>query len=280
MLLIRFVERYFLARALRRESERQYEQVARMTSKLLGREALVSDLTDDVVNSLLRRMSLDGYSPSYVRSRRNHLIALWRLAAEQGLAAPPQWVRPVRVPQRTPLAWSREQVERLLREAGRLDGRYRRLDCRRAAWWDLAIRLAWDAGLRRCDQLAAARSEVDDAGRVFVVQRKTGKALPPRLLAPETLRRLDAFLDPARELLCPWPFSENHFCGEFRTIVERSHLEGGWHKLRRSSGTAVEAEYPGFGAAHLGDSEQVFRRHYLDPRLAGRHVPGPRPLAG
>lgn len=271
-------QRYFRARTLGEGSEAQYVQAARTFSRWLCRPAMLADFTDDLVNDFLRSLARV-HAPSYVRSRRTYLLAIWRFAAEDDLVPPPRRIRRVGVPQRFPIAWERSEVERLLFASKLLIGSYPKLRCGRAAWWSLAIRVAWDSGLRRCDQTAVERQAVRD-GWLFAVQRKTEKAIPPRPLAPSTLAELDVALPANRRLLCPWPYSEDHFCGEFRKIVEYSGLVGTWHKLRRSSGTAVEAEHPGFGAAHLGDTDAVFRRHYLDPRIAGVRVPGPRPLAG
>lgn len=41
-------------------------------------------------------------------------------------------------------------------------------------------------------------------------------------------------------------------------------MEGSIGKLRHSSGTAAEIIHPGHGHEHLGNTRDVFERHYLD----------------
>lgn len=281
MLLTDYFERYSLQRTLAPSTETQYRHAIRCFSRGLNRPATLADLSDDHVNRFLRDFGRSGdYAPDYVRSLRYSLLALWNGAVDDRLIDPPHKVRSISKAAKIPRAWNYTEVQRLSIAARRMPGVYRSLGCTRARWWDLAIRIAWDSGLRRGDQLTALRVECGGDGRLLIVQKKTNKPLPPRQLSSSTLDRLDAFLPAKRRMLCPWPHSNTHFCDEFQRVVQLAGLVGTWKKLRKSSGTAVEAEHPGFGAAHLGDTDAVFRRHYLDPRIAGVRVPGPRPLAG
>ncbi|MFO0899740.1 MAG: hypothetical protein U0836_20110 [Pirellulales bacterium] len=71
-----------------------------------------------------------------------------------------------------------------------------------------------------------------------------------------------------------------HFATEFAAIVKTAGLVGSWTKIRKSSGSNVEASYPGYGSIHLGHSQgpQVTTAHYLDPRIVQAQKPMPSEL--
>lgn len=57
----------------------------------------------------------------------------------------------------------------------------------------------------------------------------------------------------------------------FGRIVARAGLFGTFKRLRKSSGSLVEAAAPGMGHKHLGNTRAIFEKHYEARRLTRPH---------
>lgn len=234
------------------------------------------------VSAWVRDYAASGVAPNTVRSKRNHVCIMWRAAADDGLCdLPTRRVRPVRCPWKPPVAWTREEVDQLLVACQRLQ-RWHPCGIRRSAWWDLAIRVAWDAGLRWEDQVRRLRLEqVRPDGTIAFGQSKTGNVVVPRLSA-ETLAALTASLvGRPRDLVTPWTASHETFTAQFKRIVRLAGIRAGtWKWLRRASATDVELQQAGGGASHLGHApgSRVAELSYLAPAILGRRLACPQPL--
>lgn len=269
---------YSLIRDVKPGTLRQYVIVADLVERWAGRPIPLDQIDERSVSEWLRDYAAT-VKPHTVRSKKNQLLALWRAAADDGLCDEPsaRRVRRVRCPELVVDAWTREEVEQLLRTAATLPRRHK-CGLRRAAWFDLAIRVAWDSGLRWGDLVALRVDSVQPDGTT-VVQSKTGKAVTFRL-SPTTLEALAATLEAfPRTLVCPWPASHETFNDQVRTLVAKAGIRAGtWRWIRRGSGTDVEAQSDGTGHLHLGNTRNVFERSYLSPAIVGRKTPAPREL--
>lgn len=116
------------------------------------------------------------------------------------------------------------------------------------------------------------------AGRSFtVVQHKTGKLVDVPL-SPETVAAIREISAPSR----PKPFallSRRHFFLKFAAICKEAELEGRTKRLRITSGSRVEGEFPGEGHIHLGNGRHVFEQHYHWRAVTKRPVRLPPKLA-
>lgn len=269
---------YALLRDVKPETLRQYQITADLFERWAGGPIPLAELDEASVSAWLRDYSATA-KPHTVRSKKNQLLALWRAAADDGLTDEPssRRVRRVRCPEQVVDAWTREEVEQLLRTAATLPRRHR-CGLSRAAWFDLAIRVAWDSGLRWGDLIALRVDSVQPDGTT-VVQSKTHKAITFRL-SPTTLEALAATLTACpRRLVCPWPASHETFNDQVRTLVAKAGIRAGtWRWIRRGSGTDVEAQADGTGHLHLGNTRGVFEQSYLAPAIIGRRTPSPREL--
>jgi len=269
---------YSLIRDVRPESLRQLVMVADLFERWAGGPVPLEQLDEASVSAWLRDYSAT-VKPATVRSKKNQILALWRAAADDGLCEEPsaRRVRRVRVPAQVVTAWTREEVEQLLRAAAGLPRRHR-CGLSRAAWFDLAIRVAWDSGLRWGD-LVALRVDAVRPDGTTVVQSKTGRVVTFRL-SPTTLEALAATLAACpRTLVCPWPASHETFNAQARTLVRKAGIRPGtWRWIRRGSGTDVEAQADGAGHRHLGNTRAVFDQSYGDQTILGRRTPSPREL--
>lgn len=269
---------YALLRDVKPGTLRQYTIVADLFEKWAGGPVPLAGLDESSVSAWLRDYSATA-KPHTVRSKKNQILALWRAAADDGLADHPaaRRVRRVRVPELVVTAWTRQEVEQLLRAAAGLPRRHR-CGMTRAAWWDLAIRVAWDSGLRWGDLICLRVDSITEDGST-VVQSKTGKVVTFRL-APSTVDALaETLRECPRALVCPWPSSHETFTDQVKRLVAKAGIRPGtWRWIRRASGTDVEAQAAGAGHQHLGNTRSVFDRSYGDKSIIGRTAPRPREL--
>lgn len=270
---------YSLIRDIKPGTLRQYVIVADLVERWAGRPVRLDELDEQSVSEWLRDYAAT-VKPHTVKGKKSMLLALWRAASDDGLAQEPsaRRVRRVRLPQLVPTAWTKAEVETLLTYVNSLRRRHKS-GLSRASWWDLAVRVAWDSGLRWADLVALRVDAIADDGTATVVQEKTGKISTFRL-SPTTLQALRTTLAVCpRSLVCPWPASGETFRDQFTRIVERAGIRAGtWKWIRRGSGTDVEMQLPGVGHLHLGNTRRVFEASYGDPTQIGRRTPCPREL--
>lgn len=270
---------YSLLRDVKPETVRQYVIVADLFERWAGGPVPLDSLDEKSVSAWLRDYSATR-RPATVRGKKNMLLALWRAAADDGACEEPiaRRVRQTRVPQSPVTAWTKEEVERLLVACQTLR-RWHKCGLRRSVWWDLAVRVAWDSGIRWGDQVELPVSAVRPDGTVCWTQSKTGKVVTFRL-APSTMAALAASLSSCpRALVMPWPSSRETFLDQVERLVKRAGIRAGtWKWIRRASGTDVELQQPYAGHRHLGNTRAVFERSYGDQSILGRTVPTPREL--
>jgi integrase len=271
---------YGLLHDVRPGTVAQYVFSADAFEKWAGGPVLLEQLDERSVSAFLRDYA-ERVKPHTVRSKRRQILALWRAAAEEGLCEPPTLrIRGVRCPRLPVEAWTLDEVVSLL---GACRGLVRRHRCglHRSVWWDLAIRVAWDSGLRWGDQIELPVASVAADGAVWWSQSKVGRVVSCRL-SPSTVAALRASLTLApRSLVTPWPASHQTFGNQLDRIVARAGVRPGtWKWLRRSSGSYVELAAPGRGGEHLGHApgSRIFADHYASPRILTRTIPSPPEL--
>lgn len=277
-----FVDAYDLQRGLTKEAARQYRYAAKSMDEWAGRAVAVSELSPDLFNRWLRDLQDEGrLSPATVACRRRHALALWRAAADDRLVEePPRRLRPAKVPYTPPRAWTVDEVREILATCGKLR-RTRKGKMPRAEWWSMAVRIAWDSGLRLSDLLRLKAIDIQPDGRAVVTQSKTSRPVFVTL-SPATMEALKASMAAhPRKLICQWDSSRESFRKQFAVIVRRAGVrKGTWKWIRRSSATDVERSCPGAGAAHLGHAHgsDIAAKHYIDPYIVGSSRVAPTPI--
>jgi integrase len=281
--LVDYVEVYATAREIEPETIRQYRMCAERFEGWAGQRVMLHDLNEMLISAFLRAYG-QGVKPATVRSKRTQLLALWRAAADEYLCEPPtRRVRSARVPWTPREAWTLAEVNQLLRAASWLPRKFA-AGMPRADWFDLAIRIAWDSGLRWGDQIRLRPGDIHE-NVVVVGQSKTRRAVCCRL-SPSTVAALRSSLERwPRAFVTPWPASHETFSAQVRLLVAKAGIRSGtWKWLRRGGATDVEIQEPGKGMAsrHLGHApgSKVAEINYLDPKLIAAAVPlvSPREL--
>jgi integrase len=260
---------------------RQIETAIRQIERFEGRPLSVYDLDED----LLRRFLADfraTHSPATTNSRRRDLLALWQCAFDESVIDRPprrKKVRRAKDRPRIPEAWTPEQVAAILKASqadvipiGGLPA---------PAWWRSLILTLYDTGGRLGEVLAVESADLDvESRRVILRRTKTGRERFA-LIHQDTAEAIRVIYDPSRLLVWPVHFTRAGLDRRFRRILARAGIPYRpgvlFRTFRRTSGTLVEAA-GGDGAKHLGNTRQVFERHYKDPRFFGSDLERlPRP---
>jgi integrase len=252
----------------------QMEITIRLFERWAGHALSLRDLGEDYVRRFLADYR-QSHSAATTNSKRCHLLAIWRCAWEEEILAAPPRAKRIRKAKSTaaiPEAWSPEEVAKILAVAEGTTGETGGVPT--ALWWRSFLLVAYDTGERKGAMLRVQPCDLSLEGGWIVFQRiKTGG---PRYcpLSDEAVCACRLIYDTSRRLLWPWPYSREALDKRFRAILRRSGVAFGrrrgglFHKLRRTSGTLVEAN-GGDGAKHIGDTRAVFERHYRDPRFFG-----------
>jgi len=283
--LLEYLHEYAITRPISDETARQYRVAIGLYLRWRGSDDQPLDTLDELEVSTWLRDYGRTRAAGTVRSKRAYIMSLWRNAADDGYCDGPR--RRVRLTPATappPVAWTIAEVDQLITTCRRLK-RWHPCGLRRSEYWELAIRCAWDTGLRWGDLIAMRVRDVPPDGSVFaVVQHKTRRVAICRLES-RTLDLLHASLEKVpRELVVPWPSSGETFRAQFSRLVRKSGIRPGtWKWLRRSSGTDVEVQQWGAAARHLGhaDGSRIAYVHYVDPVQLAQHGDRvwPRPLS-
>lgn len=301
-----FWETMYLPKRLRGASPRtleDYRSVFRLTHEFLGREWLVRELSDDLVESYLTWLAAGGPSkgPHCGRSRLNrpratatrnkqlaYLLALWRAARQRKLRealgedapADDPDVRKERAPKRIPEAWTPAEIATLVAiaelEPGKVGG------VRAADWWPALLQVLYLTGWRiqTVLRLTPAALEIFSTPLACgspACLRARGEHMKDhdddrKLVDRATLDRLLRLGPSTREKLFPCDVTTKTLRARLRKQMRLAGLSTNkwlFHKLRATHATALHAA-GGNATVSLGHSDpKVTAASYLDPR----HLP-------
>lgn len=259
----------------------QYGIAVRLFEAWSGGGVPLDKLDEGRLSEFLRDYGASGRSPETVRAKRQAILRLWRSAAEDGYCRwPAARVRSPRIHRKAVQAWTIDEVRSLLVACRGLK-RWHKCGLRRSVWFDLAIRLAWDTGLRLGDLARLRVSDVRPDGTGVVTQSKTGRVVAFSL-SPSTMVALRlSLISVPRQLCVPWTGSHETFGLQVRRLVAAAGIRAGtWKWLRRSSATDVEAQVPGSAWRQLGHApgSRVAEVSYIDQSIVGAGSVRPREL--
>jgi len=265
----------------------QIEIAIRLYSRFLGRQALLSDLTKLPLLGFVRSVA-ERTSARTANNRRCGLLVLWNSAADSGLIPPPPRRLPkCREPERMPIAWTLDELNRILAaceaERGVWDG------MKVSDAWRVAITVCWDTACRRGELLAALLTDVD-LGRgqwhVEAENRKGKRADKLYVLHPDTVALIRATWT-ERGKLFPYPFGAAQAPRHLGRIIKRAGLpvngKRKFHCLRKTAESHAAAKMGIEWAARcVGHSPEVARKFYISPMVC--RAPAliealPRPMA-
>lgn len=246
----------------------------RHLSRSLGREAQLEDLSDDNILDAMNMLVEAGRSVNTANKCRTHLIALMTFFAKRGKLSTFPTVRPFKAPERTPRAWTRQQLAELFSACERQTGTICGLPA--GKWWLCLHYYFWFSAERLDSALLLRLSDVDlESGWIHVAaEYRKGKTrdrdYQMKGRALDLLREFVA-LDSNRERLFPIDFCEGTLFNKYARLLRGCGLPADrrskFHRMRRSalSWFKVAGGDPTALADH--QSAETTRRSYLDPTI-------------
>jgi integrase len=251
-----------------------YRRAVRWLGEMLGRPAVLTDLTDDSLSAILRWLtSARSQSPVTANGSMQCLSALWRWCRDRDLpirGGPT--VRPLREPIRTPRAWSVAELDRLCAAADASIGSIGGMPAR--TWWLTLFALVMDSGCRSSELLALDWAWIDwERGWIYVPAecRKGQRRDEAYGLRPDTLSWLAKIRQPQGQIL---GWGDRHislYHLRWNELLTRAGLPNGRYnqaqKLRRTFATLLTVA-GGDATAALGHASRATTlRSYLDPSV-------------
>lgn len=278
MLLSEFFELVYLRIRLKRKSKetvRLYRQCIRQFSTTLGREAKVSDLTED--NVLLHLDRRSEMSPATRNKELAELTAMWRLATQRGVHSGWPSIEDEPEPEDVPIAWMPDELSRLLSTARKQQGQIGQIPAGR--FWHALLRLMLDTGERISAAREAERSWMQGQWIVFPASVRKGKKRSRRYkLSPEGLSAIEDLKQWTGEQgkIFPWPYTRTYIWKKYKAVVKQAGLpisrKHGFHAIRKTHASILFASNVD-PQESLGHSDRRTTQRYLDSRYTREQQP-------
>lgn len=263
---------YALSRGLADSSAYQLLHSVRRFSSWLGRAATPADLTSGTVSEWIQNLE-QHLARRTVAGHRINLLSLWHDLSAGGICEPPRRVRVVRRPEPLPVAWTQDELSRIVAQCERLSGKMPNGVERRTYALGLVL-AAYDTGLRRSDLWALERRAIRPDGSISILQRKTARPHQPRLR--QRALELIASLPGDRPMACPYRCRSAFYRWWRRDIIKPAGVRhGALQQLRRTGATHLAIEHRSEVQRYLGHASQDMQRFYIDESLASpiTHLP-------
>lgn len=272
-----FLDDIYVPLRLRGRSEnsvRLLRHAIRQFSLHLGRPATLDDLEDLVVSRFLASRAKT-LSPHSVARERSGIIAIWNLAQARGLVRLRPCVQPEVLPDRTPRAFTADELRRLVASAREARGWIGPIPA--AVFWEAVIAVGFETGERISAILQTPRDGWRSPWLVVPAAVRKGRRRERAYeLSPEAATLVSRVSDHDGPTVFWWTASTTALYKRWHTITRRAGLGDGrdvqFHALRRSLASHIAAAGGGVDAAadRLGhSSEAITRRSYIDPRIVG-----------
>lgn len=259
---------------------RLYGCTLRTFGRWLGRDAELRDL-DELVFARYLEHRAGVVSPFTAEKERAQLMALASLAWERRMLETKPQCPPAPLPERIPMAWSVQDMERLMAHASNPDTYGRRGHGEHYARVIPAIiAVAWDTGERIGAIMESQRGDFKRPTLLVRAEARKGRKRDRIYQLTETTCDLvvrSAAMGHGE--LFPWPFARAYLWYVFSKAAAAAGLDDGskrqgFHQVRRTTLSHFCAR--GGDATWMADhsSPKITKRWYLDPRLTEN---GPKP---
>lgn len=272
---------------------RRYVRSVVALQGIIGRPATVADLTEDNLQEVEFKTRAKKVSEATVKEYRRHLQQLWNFAFRRGAISSAPDLPPLRIPDRTPFAWSREQLTTLFRAVDSSPYQITFSDGLKVpfrVWLRALLLVMWDTAERVGACLKLRWKHLDQSSgwiHIPAELRKWQTADMAFRLHPETMRALKSLRAQINRepesLIFPWPMTEGYLWFNYRKILRAAGLPVGrkqmFHAIRRT--VASHLELVGVDASRvLGHSDPQTTAHYISPAIVEPPPPAtvlPRP---
>lgn len=279
------------------ESVRLMRAAVQSFGRHLGRVALLGDLRKGIIVDYITAKLKSGLAAASVQSYRERLVSLWAFAFKRRWLPDFPDVPKVKAPERTPEAWTQQELEALLAAAKAAEGTFGVVPSR--LYFAALIYFIYDTGERigAVRQIRYDDLKKDAQGETWVTiraelrkGRTRDKPFKLRRVTVDAIEaiRATAGSDPKMPFACA--LSKTYIYAVFGKIIEAAELPNNrrtkFHKIRRT--VASDFEAAGGNATELldHDSRRTTKRSYLDPKVIRSVQPadivagiGEKPLA-
>jgi integrase len=251
---------------------RKHRAAIRHMSRVLGRPARLSDLSDlailDVMDDLVRK----GRATPTCNNVRSKLVAQWAFYARKGLVSVWPDVLEFDEPEKIPVAWLPGELARLFAacamQRGAIYGRPA------STFWLGLHSVLYDTGERIGAVMQLTWGDVDLDGRWVsfrAVTRKGKKKPMMKQLHSDTVKLLAPFAGKSPDRVFPWELTMERLWQKYEDVLRDAGLPTDrWHKfhqMRRTHASFFEAA-GGDATRSLGHSSRaITETSYLDPRI-------------
>jgi integrase len=263
--LSELVDEYVLYRSICSNSAYQLRHSVALFESHLRCVGDVKHLTDRDV-SLFLAATANRLGQRSVANHRTNLLCLWRFAADRQLVTAPNRVRQVTRPDPCPIAWTLDELQRILQRCEQLRGTFPR-DVPRALYCTTLVRFCYDSGLRRSDVWRVERVQIRPDGSIVLRQHKTRRTHTPRI-RQDTLAGFNRLPgDPP--LRCPFGSTGDWYEFWREEVIKPAGVRhGALQQIRRTGASWLAVDHPEAVQRYLGHRTMGMQRHYVDESIA------------
>lgn len=236
----------------------------------LGRKATTDDLTDDNVELHMSRVVDSGLSVASANKDLWQLGAIWRFANRNRLCDTWPNVQHFPEPERVPMAWLPDELDRLFAAVKQEDGTISGAPA--SLWWESLLCVLLDTGERIGAVMQCNRQNLQGCYLLVPAENRKGKTRDKLFeLSTETQHLVSSLtLSHRYQLLFPWDRHSTYLYTRYKKILRRAGLptdaKSNFHKLRRTCASAVKSQ-GGDATLALDHASSETTKAYLDPRI-------------
>ena len=251
---------------------RLYRHSIKAFEATLKREATIDDLIDDNLEDHMARLVQSGRSIATANKDYSQITAIWRFANRNRIVNTWPNVHPYPVPERVPLGWLPDDLDRLFAAIVQVEGRIAGAPA--SLWWRTLILVLLDCGERIGAIRKLTRSNLQGNAILVPAQFRKGKTRDKLFeLSPRARESLTVLLMAHRySELFPWDRSETYIYYRYKKILAKAGLSvdsrSQFHRLRRTTCSAVKNQ-GGDATAAMDHASSKTTKRYLDPRIVG-----------
>lgn len=240
--------------------------------RTVGQPATIDDLTDDNLYRHMHDRVDAGLSRATANKDHAQITAIWRWASQSKLVSTWPSVRKLQEPERIPLGWTPDELDRIFDSIDRHPGKV--FGAPASLWWRCLISVLIDTG-ERIGPMRSIKRECLQGEHLLVSAELRKKNTRDKLykLSPETIISLRQLLKLHNQpVIFPWDRSETYIYYSYNLILKRAMLShdarSKFHRIRRSVASAIKS-LGGDPTAALDHASPRTTRRYIDPRIAG-----------
>lgn len=243
-------------------------------SRFLNKDAAVEDFSDDTLARYASWRRADGRAVATVNGEIAKLKALWNFACKRGVLKKWPTIEDEPEPKRVPVAWMREELERLFQACRSARGRIGNVPA--CDYWTALVSVLWDSGERVGAVLQVQWHHLDAPGGWLTVPAEYRKGrVKERVLRlrPETVADVLKLKIPkarSTDKIFAIPYTPSYLWALWADLLESAGLptdrRSKFHRIRRSFASHLTAA-GGNAQDALGHESMATTRLYLDPRI-------------